>query len=142
MKKKLEALLQDGRLAGNAAFAQVNAACQSAQSNFLGAKSEKASAKAAYRNANEADKTERMVLRTSFKQAKHLQRYHKAALELAEYRLKTWLESWVSQNPVPHEATSKNTKKPRVKAPVANALPAPATSPKPKRTRRVSEKTV
>jgi aspartate oxidase len=101
MKKKIESLLQDARLAGNSLYERLNMGYQSARSTLEKAKAEKLKTKTAYKNASQEDSRKNretlLALRTAFKQAKYMQRYHRAALELAEYRLSSWLENWAGQ---------------------------------------------
>ncbi|MDX1911798.1 MAG: hypothetical protein SFV22_09955 [Saprospiraceae bacterium] len=101
MKKKIESLLQDARLVGNALYERLNMGYQSARNTLKKATAEKAKAKTAYKNAaqeeNKKNRETILALRTAFKQAKYMQRYHRAALELAEYRLSAWLENWAEQ---------------------------------------------
>ena len=115
MKKKIEALLQDSRLAGNAALERLQKTWQTTKAGIEKAKTEKSKAKTAYRNAaNGEGKKNRdtvMALRTAFRQAKAMQRYHRAAFELAEYRIIHWLENWRSETPEPHATSSAKQKK-------------------------------
>lgn len=101
MKKKIEALLQDARLTGNTLYERLKMGYQSAKNTLKKANADKSRAKAAYKNAaqeeNRKNRETILALRTTFKQAKYMQRYHRAALELAEYRLSAWLENWAEQ---------------------------------------------
>ena len=134
MKKKLEALVKDSRLAGNAVFERLNKACQLAGKNHEKAKSEKANMKSAYRKfaAEEGRKDRDSLLdhRLAFVQAKYMQWYHRAAYDLAEYRLSMWLENWVCEVSKPHEAMPSKQKK-VVKKVKKAAKPAPASEPAP-----------
>lgn len=106
MKKKIEALLRDGNLTGNAEFAPLNKAQQSAQKALERAKKEKAEAKQAYREAlgnGEKDHDRLLELLTTFRQAQYMQRFHRAGHRLAKHRLHRWLETWLKTAEVPHE---------------------------------------
>lgn len=144
MKKKIEVLMQDSRLAGNAVFERLNMGYQSAKNTLDKAKTEKAKAKLAYRNAaNEQGKKNReilMELRTAFRQAKYMRQYHGAAAELADYRLSAWVESWISQMPEPHESVENKQKK-TVKKLKKDTKPVPEpSSVSPTKKRKTSEK--
>ncbi len=119
MKKKIEALLRDGHLTGNAEFAPLNKAQQSAQKSIERAKKEKTEAKQAYREAlgnGEKDQDRLLELLTTFRQAQYMQRFHRAGHRLAKHRLHRWLETWLKTAEVLHEpkksaATRSKTKK-------------------------------
>lgn len=106
MKKKIEALLRDGNLTGNAEFAPLNKAQQSAQKALERAKKEKTEAKQAYREAlgnGEKDHDRLLELLTTFRQAQYMQRFHRAGHRLAKHRLHRWIETWLKTAEVPHE---------------------------------------
>jgi hypothetical protein len=106
MKKKIEALLKDGSLAGNAEYGALFMAQQSAKRAFEKAKKEKSEAKNAYRDAldnGEKDHDRLFELLTACRQAKFMQLYHRAAHKLAKYRLTRWLEGFLKNTEVPHE---------------------------------------
>ncbi|GAB4499747.1 MAG: hypothetical protein OHK0019_37270 [Saprospiraceae bacterium] len=119
MKKKIETLLRDGNLIGNAEFITLNKAQQSAKKALERAKKEKMEAKHAYREAlgnGEKDHDRLLELLTAFRQAQYMQRFHRAGHRLAKHRLHRWLETWLKTAEVPHEpkkaaATRSKTKK-------------------------------
>jgi hypothetical protein len=117
MKKKLKALIQDARLQGNTAFEDLKKAYLSAQNAVAKAKAKKAKAKTAYRDAAAEDGKKNhpslLELRTAFRQAKYMQQYYRAALDLAEYRLSLWLADWLGQQP---EAEGEAPAKPKKSA--------------------------
>lgn len=145
MKKKIEVLMQDSRLVGNAAFKQLQTGYQSAKNTTEKAKSEKSKAKLAYRNATEEagkkNRDTRIELRTAFHQAKYMQQYHKAAFQLAEYRLCQWLENWLSEMPEPHAASQSKQKK-ALKSPKAASTPTAKAAPKSGPAPTVKKKTI
>lgn len=119
MKKKIETLLRDGNLTGNAEFIPLNKAQQSAKKALERAKKEKMEAKHAYREAlgnGEKDHDRLLELLTAFRQAQYMHRYQRAGHRLAKHRLHRWLETWLKTAEVPHEpkkaaATRSKTKK-------------------------------
>jgi hypothetical protein len=133
MKKKIEVLMKDIRLVGNAAFEKLQKSHQSAQTTLDKAKADKVAAKTAYRNVVEADKKNReriAELHTAFLQAKYMRQYHRAAADLATYRLSQWLENWADKNPVLKSEKAKKAPKK-----VAQPSKAPAESAKPSKTK-------
>lgn len=129
MKKKIEALLQDGSLTGNAEYASLYKAHQSAKRAVERAKKEKTAKKETYRDAlvnGEKDQDQLLALRTALLQAKYMQRYHSAGLKLNKYLLHRWLESWVKTAEVPHEPKEQGTVKPKAKKAVPEKAAAKA----------------
>lgn len=134
MKKKIEALLKDGSLEGNAGFAPVFKAHQSAKNAFEKAKKAKFEAKQAYRSAleqGEKDNERLLELLTAFRQAKSMQQYHRAGFKLALHRLHGWVESWLKNAEVPHEPKKAKTAQPKApKTTKAKALAKTGKTPK------------
>lgn len=120
MRKKLEALLADGSVAGNAACQTLHKAFQNGKRSLTKAKKEKNEARVAYREAvsnDEKDQDRLFELLTAFRRAKYMHRYHRAGYQLAKYRLTGWLEAWLKNAEVPHEPAAKtgNGKQPKGK---------------------------
>jgi hypothetical protein len=118
MKKKMEALLKDGSLAGNAEFAALQKAQQSAKRALEKSKKEKSEAKNAYRDAigKDGKDDERLFeLLTAFRQSKFMHKYHQAGHKLAKNRLMRWLEGFLKNIEVPHEPLKLKTPKSKSK---------------------------
>jgi hypothetical protein len=114
MKKKIEALLSDGALAGNAGFEPLHKPFQSAKRALAKAQKEKSEAKNAYRDAlgqGEKDHDRLLELLTAYRQAKFMQRYHRAGQKLAKHRLHRWVEDYLKTAEVPHEPAKSKVKK-------------------------------
>ncbi len=129
MKKKIEALLHDGSLTGNAEYASLYKAHQSAKRAVERAKKEKAAAKETFRDAlvnGEKDQDRLFALRTALLQAKYMQRYHSAGLKLNKYLLHRWLESWLKTAEVPHAPKEQDAVKPKTKKAAPVNAPAKA----------------
>ncbi len=134
MRKKLEALLADGSVAGNSVLQTLHKAFQNGKRSLAKAKKEKTEAKIAYREAvsnGEKDQDRLFELLTAFRRSKHLQRYHRAGYQLAKHRLTAWLESWLKNDEVPHEPAPKSgNKKPakskKAETPAAKRSAGPA----------------
>ncbi|MBN8679859.1 MAG: hypothetical protein J0M29_16650 [Chitinophagales bacterium] len=98
MKKKLQQLMQDSRLAGNAEWTDLQKSLQQAKKKYEKAKADKEKAKTAWKEAEEAegkkDADQRMLLYTRFHQAKAMHHFHKLAYKLMEYQQKRWLEGY------------------------------------------------
>ncbi|MBL7807971.1 MAG: hypothetical protein JNN28_09165 [Saprospiraceae bacterium] len=98
MKKKLQQLMQDSRLAGNAEWNTLQKGLQQAKKKYDKAKSDKEKAKIAWKNAEETNGKKDADLLTTlsirFHQAKAMQHFHKLAYKLAEYQQKRWLENY------------------------------------------------
>lgn len=118
MKKKIAALLENGALANNREFGPLHKAHQTAQRAAERAKKEKSEAKSIYREAlNKGEKDQNLLLElfTSFEQAKHMHRFHRAGLKLRAYQLERWAERWLKQAEVPHSPENKAVAKPEKK---------------------------
>ena len=118
MKKKIEALLRDGSLAGNAQYEALYKSHQSANRAHERAKTAKSDAKTTYQDAlgkDEKDHDRLFELLTVFRQAKCMQQFHRAAAKLAKHKLYRWLEAHLKNAEVPHEPIKVQTAK--VKAP-------------------------
>lgn len=114
MKKKIEALLRDGSLAGNAQYEALHKSHQSAKRALERAKTAKSDAKTTYQDAlgkDDKDHDRLFELLTAFRQAKCMQQFHRAAAKLAKHKLYRWLEMHLKNAEVPHEP---------VKVPTAN----------------------
>ncbi|HLP93770.1 MAG TPA: hypothetical protein VK168_07015 [Saprospiraceae bacterium] len=98
MKKKLQQLMQDSRLAGNAEWTNLQKSLQLAKKKYEKAKTDKEKAKTAWKEAGETegkkDADQSMLLYTRFHQAKAMHHFHKLAYKLVEYQQKRWLESY------------------------------------------------
>ena len=114
MKKKIEALLRDGSVVGNAEYQVLHKAHLSAKRALERAKKEKSEAKTAYQDAldnSEKDHDRLFELLTVFRQSKYMSRYHRATFKLAKHRLHRWLEDCLKNMEVPHEPlTSRSAK--------------------------------
>ncbi len=120
MKKKIEALLRDGSLAGNAQYEALHKSHQSAKRAHERAKTAKSDVRTTYQDAlgkDEKDHDRLFELLTAFRQAKCMQQFHRAGLKLAKHKLHRWIETHLKNAEVPHEP---------VKVPAAKAK-----SPKP-----------
>lgn len=118
MKKKIEALLKDGSLAGNAGYASLSKAHQSARRALERAKKEKSEAKQTYSDAlsnGEKDHDRLFELLTIFRQAKYMHRFQQAGYKLAKHRLTHWLEGFLKNAEVPHEPAKTRPAKPKAK---------------------------
>jgi hypothetical protein len=114
MKKKIEALLKDGSLAGNADYAALHKTQQSAKRALEKAKKEKSEAKNVYREAlgnGEKDHDRLLELLTACRQTKFMHLYHRAGHKLAKHRLVRWLEGFLKNAEVPHEPAKVKTVK-------------------------------
>lgn len=101
MKKKIEALMFDGRLIGNAAFEQLLKEFQAARTLLEKSKAAKIQARSAYRAVESGDlkhsEENKLALRTAFRKAKYMQLVHRADYDLIDYRLSQWLKKWESE---------------------------------------------
>lgn len=114
MKKKIEALLRDGSLAGNAEYEALHKSLQSTKRALERAKTAKSDAKSAYQDAlgkDEKDDERLFELLTVFRQAKCMQQFHRAAFKLVKHKLHRWLESYLKNVEVPHEPIKVQTVK-------------------------------
>jgi len=120
MKKKIEALLRDGSLAGNAQYEALHKSHQSAKRALERAKTAKSDAKTTYQDAlgkDEKDHDHLFELLTAFRQAKCMQQFHRAAAKLAKHKLYRWLENHLKNAEVPHEPVKVQTAKVKTKTP-------------------------
>lgn len=118
MKKKLEILLQDGRLSGNVEHAPLLKAQQTAHRALERAKKVKTEARQTYKEAlgnDEKDRDLQFELLISFRQAKYRHRLQKSGYQLAKYRLTRWLEDFLKSAEVPHEPVKIRTDKSKTK---------------------------
>lgn len=116
MKKKIEALLRDGSVAGNVEHEALQKNYQSAKRALERAKIVKSNTKTAYRAAlgkDEKDHDHLFELLTVFRQAKSMQQFHRAAHKLAKYKMHKWLESFLKNMEMPHEPLKTHIAKPQ-----------------------------
>ena len=121
MKKKIEHLLAEGKLSGNAEFKKLHKAHESAKVVAAQAKTVKSTAKGTYRTLLEGQhkgQSEQLVeLLGDFRKAKYMQQYHRVEADLAKHRLYQWVEGWLQKSEVPHEPKAKAGKSKVVTAP-------------------------
>ena len=118
MKKKLEMLLHDGSLSGNAEYAPLYKAQQSAHRALEKSKKEKSEARQTYKDAlgnGEKNRDLLFELLIAFRQAKYKHRLQRSGYQLAKYRLTRWLEDFLKSAEMPHEPVKLRTDKPKAK---------------------------
>lgn len=134
MKKKIDALMREGSLAGNAEYEPLHKSYLLALSALDRAKKAKTAAKNAYREAfdqGEKDQDRMFELLTALRQAKCMQRFHSAGLKLKKHLLQRWLENWLKNTEVPHEPKKSGGAKVKVKNAKPQKAPAsPSKTPK------------
>ena len=137
MKKKLEALLREGRVVGNTEFKKLYAAYQTAKTALERAKSEKSEARQSYRDAvahDEKDNDRIFEYLTAFRQAKSMVEYHRAGWQWAKHRFRRWLETYLTSAPAPKKASKANpakTKSGKIAPAKPSITPKPAKKAKP-----------
>lgn len=137
MKKKLEALLREDRVLGNAEFKKLHGAYQTAKTALERAKHEKSEARQLYREANTSDEKDGdrlLELLTAFRQAKSMVKYHRAGWQWAKHRLHRWLEVWLTSAPTPEQVEKVRpvkTKPGKIAPAKTSATPKPAKKAKP-----------
>lgn len=97
MKKKLTILLGNAQVTGNARFKTLYHAYQHAADALDKAKSERAAAKKAYHQAlqeNKQSSEQVFELLAGFRKAKFWRQYQRVDFQLAEYRLRQWIEEF------------------------------------------------
>jgi len=125
MKKKIEALLRDGSLAGNAEYGALHKSLQSAKRALERAKTAKSDAKTAYQDALGKDEKEDerlFELLTASRQAKCMRQFHRAAFKLAKHKLHRWLESYLKNVEFPHEPVKVQTAKATATKPASGKI--------------------
>lgn len=119
MKKKIEKLRQQGKLAQNAAFEDLYAALQAAETTLEKAKTDRKIAKSAYYFEREAarkdgsKKDNAFEMEIAWMKAEGECLICRADYRMAKYRLRRWLEEWSAAPAAAKTATEKPAPKKR-----------------------------
>ncbi len=113
MKKKLNTLLEKGQVAKNARFNALYHEYQAACDALQKARTERESARKAYRKAlkERGSGTDNLFeVLIELRKTKYLRQYQRAVYQLAKFHLRQWIDSWEK------EKTAKPAKSKKVKA--------------------------
>ncbi|MCC7504302.1 MAG: hypothetical protein IT259_03330 [Saprospiraceae bacterium] len=119
MKKKIEKLRQQGKLAQNAAFEDLYTALQAAETTLEKAKTDRKIAKSAYYFEREAARKDGMKKDNAFEMEIAWMKAEgeclicRADYRMAKYRLRRWLEEWSAAPAAAETAAAKPAPKKR-----------------------------